>query len=65
MGLWTDAIIFGLALFAFVLGLSSLIMGFLPQPASTDAIGVMKSKIEFGFFGVSGVVMSALFVYAI
>jgi hypothetical protein len=60
MGNWNDAILFGFALTAFVLGISSIIMGFLPQP-STEAI--MKSRIEYGFFGVSWIVLFVLFVY--
>ncbi|MGK0273305.1 MAG: hypothetical protein ACI88H_003985 [Cocleimonas sp.] len=62
MGNWNDAILFGLALTAFVLGISSIIMGFLPQPS---AQGTMKSRIEYGFFGVSGIVVFILFVYAL
>ena len=62
MGNWNDAIMFGLALIAFVLGISSIIMGFLPQ---ASAQGTMKNRIEYGFFGVSGIVVFILFVYAI
>ena len=62
MGNWNDAILFGFALIAFVLGLSSIIMGFLPQPS---AHGAMKNRIEYGFFGVSGIVLFILFVYAL
>jgi hypothetical protein len=59
---WIDAILFGCALVAFVLSLSSIIMGFLPQENSES---VMKTRIEYGFFGVSGLVVFALFVYAL
>ena len=62
MGNWNDAILFGFALIAFVLGFSSIIMGFLPQPSSQAA---MKNRIEYGFFGVSGIVLFILFVYAL
>ncbi|MFT4937835.1 MAG: hypothetical protein ACI88A_000857 [Paraglaciecola sp.] len=62
MGNWNDAILFGFALTAFVLGISSIIMGFLPQ-ASTH--GTMKNRVEYGFFGVSGLILFILFVYAL
>ena len=62
MGNWNDAILFGFALIAFVLGFSSIIMGFLPQASDQ---GTMKSRIEYGFFGVSGIVLFMLFVYAL
>jgi hypothetical protein len=61
MSNWGDAILFGCALVAFVLGISSVIMGFLPQE---DGQSVMKNRIEYGFFGVTGLVVFALFMYA-
>jgi hypothetical protein len=61
MGNWVEALLFGCGLVVFVLSLSSLIMGFLPQ-ASTE--NVMKTRIEYGFFGISGLVFFLLFVYA-
>jgi hypothetical protein len=61
MSNWHEPLIFTLALLAFVLGMSSMIMGFLPQPAGKDAL---KARVEYGFFGVSGLVLFVLFVYA-
>ncbi|AEE21199.1 MAG: hypothetical protein CL578_19470 [Alteromonadaceae bacterium] len=63
MGNWTDAILFGFGLVAFVLGVTSIIMGFIAQPVQQE--DVMKSRVEYGFFGVSGVVLFLLFVYAL
>jgi uncharacterized membrane protein YuzA (DUF378 family) len=63
MGNWTDAILFGFGLVAFVLGVTSIIMGFIAQP--TEQGDTMKSRVEYGFFGVSGVVVFLLFVYAL
>lgn len=62
MGNWLDPLIFALALVTFVLGVSSLIMSFLPQPAGAD---VMKSKVEYSFFGVAGIVLCILCSYAL
>ncbi|UAA38694.1 hypothetical protein KIH87_18855 [Paraneptunicella aestuarii] len=61
MGDWGSAFLFGLMLVAFVLGLSSIIMSFF-QPVSDSAI---KHRIEYGFFGVSGLIVTALMLYAI
>lgn len=63
MSNWGDAILFGCALVAFVLGLSSIIMGFLHKPV--EATAAMQEKVEYGFFGVSGLVLFAIFVYAL
>ncbi|WP_158771823.1 hypothetical protein [Paraglaciecola sp. L1A13] len=63
MSNWTDAILFGFGLVAFVLGVSSIIMGFIAQPAAQES--AMKSRVEYGFFGVSGVVLFMLFWYAL
>ncbi|MCV2884693.1 hypothetical protein OE749_08290 [Aestuariibacter sp. AA17] len=63
MAEWGEALMFGVALVAFVLGLSSIIMGFMAQPASEQ--GAMKEKVEYGFFGVSGLVISLLFYIGI
>lgn len=59
---WINAIMFGVALVAFVLGLSSIIMGFITAQAGANG---MQSKIEYGFFGVSGLVVFAMMIYAI
>lgn len=60
MGLWSEALVFGLTIAAFVVGLSCIIMGFMPQPNSG-----MKEKVEYGFFGVSSIVIGALLTLAI
>ncbi|MFQ3217736.1 MAG: hypothetical protein ACJAUL_000061 [Paraglaciecola sp.] len=62
MGNWGDAILFGFALVAFVLGISSIIMGFIAQPNQQD---VMKTRVEYGFFGITSVVLFSLFLYAL
>lgn len=63
MAEWGEALLFGVAVLAFVLGLSSIIMGFIAQPAG--AANEMKEKVEYGFFGVAGLVISLLFYIAI
>lgn len=62
MGNWGDAILFGCALVAFVLGISSIIMGFIVQPNQQD---VIQSRVEYGFFGITGIVLFSLFWYAL
>ena len=60
MAEWGNALVFGLFLVAFTLGTSSLIMAFMPQKDGE----VLRSQIEYGFFGASGLVLSLIFVYA-
>ncbi len=55
-----EAILFGFTVLAFALGLSCIIMGFLPSPA-----GGMREKVEYGFFGVTGLVAGLLFTVAL
>lgn len=62
MSNWGDAILFGFALVAFVLGITSIIMGFIAQPSQQNTV---KSRVEYGFFGVSAVVLFGLFTYAL
>lgn len=62
MSNWYEPILFGFTLITFVLGLSSIIMSFLP---TADGANVMRSKIEFGFFGASGLAVFAVFAYAL
>ena len=64
MSEWSGALLFGLDLMAFVLGMSSLIMSFLPKPVQ-PAEEAMRDKIEYGFFGTAGIVLSVLFGYAL
>ncbi len=61
---WGNAVLFAATVLAFVLGLSSIIMGFLPQPAGAEGNG-MKEKVEYGFFGVSGLVIGVLLLVAL
>lgn len=63
MAEWAEAITFGFALVAFVLGLSSIVMGFLPQ--AEGAADGLKEKVEYGFFGVTGLVICIMLAYAI
>jgi hypothetical protein len=60
MGQWVEALVFGLTIAAFVIGLSCIIMGFMPQQESG-----MKEKVEYGFFGVSSLVIGGLLSLAI
>ena len=62
MNEWASALIFGVALVAFVLGFSSIVMGFL---ADSEGESVMQQRIEYGFFGVSGIVVCVLMAYAL
>lgn len=50
-----EAALFALTLLAFVIGLSSIIMGFIPSPAAG-----LREKVEYGFFGISALVISLL-----
>ncbi|GEA13510.1 hypothetical protein [Alteromonas sp. KUL49] len=59
---WTNALMFAVALLAFTLGLSSIIMSFMTT--ETGAKG-MQEKIEYGFFGVSGLVVCLMMGYAL
>lgn len=63
MGNWIDAIVFGVALMAFALGLTSIIMAGVSPAESGQA--AMKQKVEYGFFGVTGLVLCVLFLYAL
>ncbi|MBC3767891.1 hypothetical protein [Neptunicella marina] len=64
MSNWPEAFVFGAVVLAFVLGLSSLIMSFLNQPVA-DAEENIKVKVEYGFFGVSGLIISLVLAYAL
>ncbi len=62
MSEWISAVGFGAGLIAFVLGMSSIIMGFMSAKAGAEG---MQEKIEYGFFGVSGLVVCVLMAYAL
>ncbi|WJG09892.1 hypothetical protein [Aliiglaciecola sp. LCG003] len=55
-----DAVLFGMTVLAFVVGMSCIIMGFIPSPANG-----LKEKIEYGYFGVSGLAVAFLFALAL
>ncbi|GAB5379952.1 MAG: hypothetical protein Alis3KO_14950 [Aliiglaciecola sp.] len=55
-----EAILFGLTVFSFVIGVSCVIMGFIPSPA-----GGMREKVEYSFFGVTGLVIGLLLLIAL
>ncbi|MCU7553745.1 hypothetical protein OCL06_03925 [Alteromonas sp. ASW11-19] len=59
---WINAIMFGVMLLAFTLGVSCIIMGFLSSSTGQKA---MQEKIEYGFFGVSGLVLCMLLGYGL
>ncbi|WP_416307331.1 hypothetical protein [Neptunicella sp. SCSIO 80796] len=63
MSTWPEAFVFGAMLVAFVLGLTSLIMSFMNQPVSAEES--IKLKVEYGFFGISGIIISMVLAYAI
>lgn len=51
----------GAMMLALVLGLSCIVMSFLSDKSGAEAI---KERIEYGFFGVSGLAITALLAYA-
>ena len=57
---WLNAVLFGVTLVALVLGLSSVIMGFLSDKTGAEAL---KERIEYGYLGVSGIALSGLLSY--
>jgi hypothetical protein len=63
MGAWGEAFLFGLVLMAFVLGASSIIMGFMHKPVNNE--GVMAGRIEYGFFGIAGLIVSLVLMYGL
>ena len=62
MSNWYEPILFGFTLITFVLGISSIIMSLLSTP---EGVNVIQSKVEYGFFGASGLTLFAVFVYAL
>ncbi len=62
MSEWLDAVLFGVALVAFVLGVSSIILGVFSNKTGGEG---MQEKIEYGFFGVSGLVVCLVMGYAL
>ncbi len=62
MSEWITAVGFGACVMAFALGLASIIMGFMTAKAGAEG---MQEKVEYGFFGVSGLVICVMMAYAI
>lgn len=62
MSEWINSIIFGVGFLAFVLGISSIIMAFIATRSTPEGI---QEKVEYGFFGVSGLILCALMVYVL
>lgn len=62
MGDWIDAILFGVALVAFTLGMSSIVMGFM---SNKEGAAAMQERVELGYLGVSGLVLCLLMVYVL
>ena len=60
MSSWAEAGLFGLTVLTIVLGVSSILMGIIPSPAHG-----IKEKVEYGFFGVSSIVVGILLTVAI
>lgn len=60
MSSWAEAGLFGLTVLTIVLGISSILMGVIPSPAHG-----IKEKVEYGFFGVSSIVVAVLLVLAL
>lgn len=56
-----DTILFGLMMLALVLGVTCIVMAFLSDKKGAEAL---KERIEFGFFGVSGLAIMALLAVA-
>ncbi|NDV92553.1 hypothetical protein GTH32_15370 [Alteromonas sp. 345S023] len=59
---WINAFLFAVAVMAFALGLTSIIMSFMTTETGNKG---MQEKIEYGFFGVSGIVVCLLMGYAL
>lgn len=59
---WIDVILFGVVLVVFILGMSSIVMGFMFGKEGSE---VFYECIEMGYLGVSGLVVSLLMFYVI
>ena len=62
MGEWVDAILMGMLMLMFVLGLSTILMG---VTASEKDGPVIQQRVEYGFMGVSALVICLLMLYGI
>lgn len=57
-----NTILTGFMFLALILGFTLVIMGFISTKTGAEA---MKERIEYGFLGVSGLVVSGLLAYAL
>lgn len=62
MSEWIDVILFGVVLVVFILGLSSIVMGFM---SSKEGSEVLYERIEMGYLGVFGLVVCLVLGYFI
>lgn len=60
MGEWLNTLLLGLAIVTLVLGLTSIIMGVISDKQGAEAL---KERIEYGFLGVSSLVICGLLGY--
>lgn len=61
MAAWGEPLVFGLFLLVFTFGLSNVILAFIPNKDEP----LMRTKVEYGFFGAAGLILSLVFVYAL
>lgn len=59
---FVDILLFAALLLALILGLSCIVMACISTKKGAEAI---KERIEYGFFGVSGLAVMGLLAYAI
>ena len=57
-----NTVLFGLMLLALILGISCIVMAIISGKKGAEG---MKERIEYGFFGVSGLGFMGLLAYAI
>ncbi len=62
MSEWINAIVFGVGVVAFVLGISSIILAVISTKSTESG---MQEKVEYGFFGATGLIVCALMAYAL
>ena len=60
MAMWISPILFGIALIALVLGLSSIVMGIMSDKSGAEAL---KERIEYCYLGVASLPVCGLFGY--
>jgi len=60
-----DAILFAILIAAAGLGVTSIIVSFLPRPETDDRRIIQRKQFELGFFGAAGIVIALLMWYAL